>query len=910
MTPTSIRQFEQAIDDALERWDLAAAERLAADYLTAAAYAPLDAMTRDRSPRFRAGFVAAQVALLAGRLGRVIELLTPLVALAEPAAAPLGAKVRLLLAEAHARLNHPGEARSLLAEVPASRLEDDIDQRLRALRIRLCLGTHDVAEDELHRCAADLARQGKHEAEALLWCDAGRAHDAAGNLSGAENCWRRAEQGSRGTGLQPVHADALLQLGRLEHLHGQPGPALDLYKRAGEHGLPVQVLEARLRRLLVLLDLDRWSTVRAEAAELLPADLASLPEELRPLARFVPAVLDGGGSSNPSPAQEGYNAARQGREEEARALYTAALAAAEGPERRAPLCLALGLLSGSGSEAESWLRQAERLARSANLAEVLVRTLSARGERAAASQHGEEEEARPLFEEAVVLSEVQGAELPPPLRPRRHTVLRHLVEAACRRGDPAEVFRYQERERGRLLLEWLAAGPGPQGRPPLFDRPDWQLLAGQIATCEDELRSAVGARRAALRRQREVLLVSRDALFERHLIDRDRPGGALLPPVPDLAELASCLPAGTLYVAPVLARDGLYLLGVTRDGPARLVPGGGPADAVTNAVDALRGEMETQLARYQRGWPLGAGDRAELDRRLDDLGRGPLGRALNALLNQDGPQHLIWAPDPALHGLPIHAVRLGGQYLIERVAVTWTFAGALVVQQHRTRRQRRWVWRPVVAVADGADALPAAGREAEGVAAAFLRGSSRTGVSADRRWLRGWLARARLIHLACHAEFDSARPLTAYLRLPSNEALHALEWLEEPVRGLPLMTLSACRSAAVAPLAGGEAFGLVTGLLAAGVRAVIAGLWPVADERTPPLMWSFYRHLLLEPLPAALAAAQREALAGPDASPLFWAAFALFGDPDAIPAAPRPWRWLLRWRQRRHARQYAGPAER
>jgi hypothetical protein len=70
-------------------------------------------------------------------------------------------------------------------------------------------------------------------------------------------------------------------------------------------------------------------------------------------------------------------------------------------------------------------------------------------------------------------------------------------------------------------------------------------------------------------------------------------------------------------------------------------------------------------------------------------------------------------------------------------------------------------------------------------------------------------------------------------------------------------------------------------------------------------MWSFYRHLLLEPLPSALARAQREALARTDGSPLFWAAFALFGDADAARPALRPWRWLARWRQRRHARYCA-----
>jgi CHAT domain-containing protein len=141
--------------------------------------------------------------------------------------------------------------------------------------------------------------------------------------------------------------------------------------------------------------------------------------------------------------------------------------------------------------------------------------------------------------------------------------------------------------------------------------------------------------------------------------------------------------------------------------------------------------------------------------------------------------------------------------------------------------------------------------------------------------------------------------------LPSGEVIRALEWLDEPVAGLALATLSACWFAEVARLLGQEVFGLVVELLGGGVRAVLAGLWPLADRETCSLMWRFYRHRLVNDLPTALALAQRETLAEPDASPLFWAALALFGDPLALPA-PRPWwRWLARYRQRRHLERYA-----
>jgi hypothetical protein len=115
------------------------------------------------------------------------------------------------------------------------------------------------------------------------------------------------------------------------------------------------------------------------------------------------------------------------------------------------------------------------------------------------------------------------------------------------------------------------------------------------------------------------------------------------------------------------------------------------------------------------------------------------------------------------------------------------------------------------------------------------------------------------------------------------------------------VTLSACHSGEVAPLIGREAFGLVIGLLGGGVRAVLAALWPVADAETRRLMWRFYQHRLLHGPPAALALAQREMLAA-NVSPLFWAPFALFGDPQALPPPTLWWRWLARLQQKRHRR--------
>jgi hypothetical protein len=724
---------------------------------------------------------------------------------------------------------------------------------------------------------------------------------------------------SRELGTHPIRADVLLQLGRLDHLCGHLPAAVDRFAEAltcaPSHA---QALEIRLRRLLVLLDMNHPALVRQEAESLLQeVSLGELPEELVPLVRFVRGLLEETDEDADTDERQAFQAAARGDVPAARRLYRRAVAGEPSPERRARLALALGLLAlaeDDRNEARSWLRQAEGPARSVDLPEVLGRALQGQG-RVAAELDGDDEAARPLFEEAVTLFEVQAAQFSSVrdamlYRRQQEGVLRHLLAAACRRGDGEAVFRYQELDRGRLLLDlWQSAGSS--ARIARVSDTNLQALQKEIDQCEAELESLPHTAeeaecRKGLIRTWEKLQQQRDRLLEGFLADRQRPASAVLPRLPTLDDLRQVLPGDMLCVAPSLVGDELYLLVVYSSWyePARLVRVPGSADALTEALTRLRDCLTTQAHRYKRGL-LRPADRAELDGCLDDLARGPLGQALFKEL-AGYPRPLLWIPDGPLHGLPVHALRHEGRYLIEDVEVVQSFSGALFVHQARSRRRRGW-WRPALVVSESAEVLPSAEAEGKGVAASFFRSRILHGPSATRAAVRAALTGARIAHFACHADFDARHPLAATLRLPSGEALHAAEWFDEPVNGLALATLSACRAAEVAPLEGREVFGSVLGLLGAGVQAVLAGLWPLGDRETLPLMWSFYRQRLTCDLATALARAQREALSQPDSSPLFWAAFALFGDPFALPAPCFLWRWVQAWRQRRHSRRFVLP---
>jgi CHAT domain-containing protein len=413
-----------------------------------------------------------------------------------------------------------------------------------------------------------------------------------------------------------------------------------------------------------------------------------------------------------------------------------------------------------------------------------------------------------------------------------------------------------------------------------------------------------GSVRAEIHRTREHWVLLRDRARDRWLADRSRLSAGTLPALADLRELERRLPRDGIYAAPSLVGDDLVLLIVRPGRGGRVIRAAGAAPTVRTQAEAFRRTLATQLDRFRSGLPLGRNHRTELDGRLSDLGQGPLGQALATATawEHEPAALLIWAPDDEFHGLPISAVRRGGRYLVEDLSVIHTFSGSLYAHQVRAKRGRWWRLRrrqAVVVAGSPDDSLPYAEPEGRGVLAAFTSGRLLRGGEANLATVRARMPSARVVHFACHADIPLGRPHRARVELPSGERWYASEWPREPVRDLPLVTLSACRSGEVASLFGREVFGLVTGVLGGGARAVVAGLWSVPDRQAMPFMFAFYHHLMAHDPTTALALAQREALDDSQSHPLFWSVFAIFGDPRALPP---PVAWMRWWARRRQTR--------
>jgi hypothetical protein len=507
------------------------------------------------------------------------------------------------------------------------------------------LGDLAHVEGQLSACGAALESDGDRANRALLLCEEGCARESDGDLDAAERCWLRAERLSPSTGVVSVRAVVLMHLGRLDHLRGRLPSAMGRYDQAlAAAGDWPHALEVRLRRLLVLLDAGQWQQARLLAQELLAGPLEQLPEEVRPLAAQVRALLHGEAPPGPGDEQLAYAAAARGDAAAARRLYLEALAGERSPERQARLALALGLLAlgqAGRADADSWLRRAEALARDWDLPHILWRALDGRG-RVAAELVGDEAGAERLWAGAAVVCEAQAQKFDhgcdAAFYGRQSGVLRRLLRAACRRDDPAQVFHFQELDRGRLLLDlWRGAG-----RPELrdfFTRSEVADLERQVAVCEKELEQLAASDEGSRRRQELLargaeLRVRLDGLRQKFLRSRSRRPGSALPALPTLAELQRCLVPGALYLAPALMDEELYLLAATRGAPARVFRARGSAAALPAALASLRGCLDGQLARYRAGLPLGTAQRADLDGLLGTLGDGPLGDVLSQAMGE------------------------------------------------------------------------------------------------------------------------------------------------------------------------------------------------------------------------------------------------------------------------------------
>jgi CHAT domain-containing protein/tetratricopeptide (TPR) repeat protein len=211
-------------------------------------------------------------------------------------------------------------------------------------------------------------------------------------------------------------------------------------------------------------------------------------------------------------------------------------------------------------------------------------------------------------------------------------------------------------------------------------------------------------------------------------------------------------------------------------------------------------------------------------------------------------------PHGVLHGLPLHALTVDKQPLIDRNAVCFLPSASAMIYCDAKRTGQR---ASVAVFADSLGDLANARVEAR-LVASLWHTRAIVGGEVNAVSLRKVLAYdppPDLIHIACHIAFDHADPMQSGVLVANPDDTEAAGYAREDADCLSareiielslkcdLVTLSGCESGVSRRYIGDELFGLTRAWLYAGTPSVVVSLWPVDDVSTGLLMERFYLEL-------------------------------------------------------------------
>lgn len=264
-----------------------------------------------------------------------------------------------------------------------------------------------------------------------------------------------------------------------------------------------------------------------------------------------------------------------------------------------------------------------------------------------------------------------------------------------------------------------------------------------------------------------------------------------------------------------------------------------------------------------------------------------IGQLLLAPLGVASGKRLVIVPHGPLHYLPFQALRLDGQYLIERnpisIAPSISIAARLAQRTPTAPADLLAFGNPTISP-DVADPLPGAEREVQALATQFPGAKLYFNAEANKTNFATAAPKARLVHVAAHAMADTLDPLHSKVLLADEDGkpnyLEAKDVIGMDLGNVAMLALSACESGLGRVDNGDEVLGFTRSFLSAGTSTLLASLWPVSDAATEKLMTTLYADLAKGVVVQdAMRDAQRAVMADPQtAHPFYWAPFNLIGN--------------------------------
>lgn len=298
-------------------------------------------------------------------------------------------------------------------------------------------------------------------------------------------------------------------------------------------------------------------------------------------------------------------------------------------------------------------------------------------------------------------------------------------------------------------------------------------------------------------------------------------------------------------------------------------------------VGALAWSIRSAMQQDPAGKALSPEGRSSVDNALDTM-LGPGVDVLRDLL-EEGLQHLIVVPHGGLHFVPFPAFHLDGRPLVERLTVT-TLPNLALLRPRPTVERAEQLRAIGLDFADGAfdlPPLPEAVTEAHAVAELFGTEPVLPPDATESAMVSA-LQSATYVHLATHGAH--AVPAPSFQRvyaIPSegdDGRLAAYELMRADLRGLRLLTLSACETALGRFDLADNVLGIPAVLLLRGAATVVGTLWEVETTVSQDFFVALYRGLQGGlPRGEAFARAQRDVRR---THPQYrdWAAFQLVGE--------------------------------
>ena len=358
-----------------------------------------------------------------------------------------------------------------------------------------------------------------------------------------------------------------------------------------------------------------------------------------------------------------------------------------------------------------------------------------------------------------------------------------------------------------------------------------------------------------------------------------------------LAEIQSQMPDEAQIVQYAVLQDKLLIWFVSRtrfEGFQQPIPAGELEAKVLSYVRLVLSRSEGDEDRRRR-------EAAE----LYDLLLKPVAPLL------DGGKLICIVPDKILNRLPYAALASSspGGYLIEDYTLTFSPSSTMFVRRSQTALERLEPGpERLLSVGDprfnhedfpSYRYLPAAGVEAQDVAALYDSQETLIGADATKGRVVRAMESADVIHLATHSIVDEHSPLYSKLLLAkeagskpdlggSDGALLTHEIYGLSLPRTRLVVLSACRTAAEQYYGGEGMIGIWSPFVTRHVPLVVASLWAVDSDSTKQLMVDFHKLRRRDGFPtaSALRRAQVGMLRSPHKSyrqPYHWAPFIAIG---------------------------------